>query len=67
MFFPALLRERDAFDPDFVTVAYGTNDWRHKEPADVRARATAFLRRLAAALCYPPPPLSGGFWLFSSG
>ena len=47
VFFPAILRERDAFDPDFVTVAYGTNDWRHKEPADVRDRATAFFRRLA--------------------
>ena len=47
VFFPALLRERDGFDPDFVTVAYGTNDWRHKEPADVRDRAAAFFRRLA--------------------
>ncbi len=47
VFFPAILRERDAFDPDFVTVAYGTNDWRHKEPADVRDRAAAFFRRLA--------------------
>ena len=47
VFFPALLRERDAFDPDLVTVAYGTNDWRHREPADVRDRASAFFRRLA--------------------
>ena len=47
VFFPSILRERDAFDPDFVTVAYGTNDWRHKEPADVRDRAAAFFRRLA--------------------
>ena len=47
VFFPALLRERDGLDPDYVTVAYGTNDWRHKEPADVRDRAAAFFRRLA--------------------
>ena len=47
VFFPAILRERDAFDPDFVTVAYGTNDWRHKDPSDARDRAAAFFRRLA--------------------
>ena len=46
-FFPALLRERDAFEPDFITVAYGTNDWRRKAPDDVQARASAFLRRLS--------------------
>lgn len=46
-FFPELLRERDAFDPDLVTVAYGSNDWRHKAPDDARADATAFLRRLS--------------------
>ena len=47
VFFPVILRERDAFDPDFVAVAYGTNDWRHREPSDVRDRASAFFRRLA--------------------
>jgi len=47
-FFPALLAEPDAFRPDFVTVAYGTNDWRHSEEADFRARANAFYARLAA-------------------
>lgn len=47
-FFPALLAEPDAFRPDFVTVAYGTNDWRHAEEADYRARARAFYARLAA-------------------
>lgn len=47
VFFPPILRERDDFDPDFVTVAYGTNDWRHREPDDVRDRAAAFFRRLA--------------------
>ncbi len=46
-FFPELLRERDSFDPDFVTVAYGSNDWRHKTPDDARADATAFFRRLS--------------------
>ena len=46
-FFPALLEEPDTFQPDIVLVAYGTNDWRRCEPADVRARAKAFYERLA--------------------
>ena len=29
-FFPALLDEKDPFDPDYITVAYGTNDWNSK-------------------------------------
>ena len=27
VFFPALLEEKEDLDPDFVTVAYGSNDW----------------------------------------
>ncbi len=54
-FFPDLLRARDAFDPDFITVAYGTNDWRHCEPDDVRARAATFFRRLSEL--YPAVPI----------
>ena len=48
VFFPDLLRERDPFDPDVVLVAYGTNDWSHREPADVRRCAAAFFGRLSA-------------------
>lgn len=29
-FFPALLDEKDPVDPDYITVAYGTNDWNSK-------------------------------------
>ena len=47
-FFPALLDAPDAFQPDIVLVAYGTNDWRRGDPADVRARAGKFYGRLAA-------------------
>ena len=47
-FFPALLNEPDTFQPDIVLVAYGTNDWSHCQPDDVRARAKAFYERLAA-------------------
>ncbi|MBR3087094.1 MAG: SGNH/GDSL hydrolase family protein [Kiritimatiellae bacterium] len=47
-FFPALLDKPDAPSPDFILVAYGTNDWRHCRPDDVHARAAAFYGRLAA-------------------
>ena len=47
-FFPALLEEPDTFQPDIVLVAYGTNDWSHCQPDDVRTRAAAFYKRLAA-------------------
>ncbi len=47
-FFPALLEEPDAFAPDFVTVAYGTNDWHHRGEDEFRSHATAFYTRLAA-------------------
>ena len=47
-FFPALLNEPDTFQPDFILVGYGTNDWRHGPAEDVRARAKAFYGRLAA-------------------
>ncbi len=46
-FMPALLEEPDALSPDFILVAYGTNDWRRGDAADVRARAAAFYERLA--------------------
>ncbi len=47
-FFPALLDEPDPGSPDFVLVAYGTNDWRNGPAEDVLARAKAFYGRLAA-------------------
>ena len=47
-FFPTLLDEPDTPSPDFILVAYGTNDWSHCQPDDVRARAAAFYGRLAA-------------------
>ena len=29
IFFPELAAARDDFEPDYITVAYGTNDWNH--------------------------------------
>lgn len=29
VFFPELVGEKEDFEPDYVTVAYGTNDWSH--------------------------------------
>ncbi len=47
-FFPELLETADPVAPDFITVAYGTNDWRHHDREFVEKRATAFYHRLAA-------------------
>ncbi len=40
-FRPELAACKDDFEPDIITIAYGTNDWRHstKEEFDFRARA----------------------------
>jgi lysophospholipase L1-like esterase len=46
-FFPALLDEPDPISPDFVTVAYGTNDWSHHEYEDTKMRCRAFYKRLS--------------------
>ncbi len=31
LFFPALAETREAFEPDYITVAYGTNDWARRD------------------------------------
>ena len=51
VFFPELLASPDAAAPDFITVAYGTNDWSHCSPQSTEERATAFFHRLS--LLYP--------------
>lgn len=40
---------------DFITVAYGTNDWRKKEGTDIEPDTDAFMQRLKAA--YPNTPV----------
>ena len=48
IFFPALLDEKDPVDPDYITVAYGTNDW-SKCPREVfEKNCTEFYNRLSA-------------------
>ncbi len=41
-FFPALAESRDDFDPDYITVAYGTNDWNKTGEEDFKERCYAF-------------------------
>ena len=46
----ATLRDND-FDPDYITVAYGTNDWAHSTKEVLERDCTAFYHNLAAT--YP--------------
>ena len=47
-FFPALLDTADTIDPDYVTVAYGTNDWSKHTQATFVADCRAFYQKLSA-------------------
>lgn len=48
IFFPALLDEKDPVEPDYITVAYGTNDW-SKCPREVfEDNCKNFYNRLSA-------------------
>ena len=38
-FFPALAKLPESFTPDYVVVAYGTNDWSHAESSEAFCRA----------------------------
>ena len=46
-FFPALAGERDAFDPDYITVAYGTNDWSRRGEEEFKESCSAFYEALS--------------------
>lgn len=49
VFFPALLDGADACNaPDYVTVAYGTNDWGHRDPAETETAIRDFFQKLSA-------------------
>lgn len=51
-FFPALAEASDTgFEPELVTVAYGTNDWSSCKAEAIQAEMTAFYRALSKA--YP--------------
>lgn len=50
-FFAALTSEKEDFEPDLITVAYGTNDWRHSTKERFDTQCKAFFKNLRNA--YP--------------
>ena len=46
-FFPALAKARDDFEPDYITVAFGTNDWSSSSEEDFKSRCLAFYDSLS--------------------
>lgn len=57
VFFPALLEEKEDLDPDFVTVAYGSNDWSKCTYDVLKENARAFYQRVSAL--YPNARIFG--------
>lgn len=51
VFYPALAKTKEPFTPDFITVAYGTNDWSCRKEKDYRENCRAFYENLAST--YP--------------
>ena len=56
-FCPELLEEPDPFTPDFVTVAYGTNDWHKRTYDELKEKSRAFYSRLSEM--YPTARIFG--------
>lgn len=47
-FWPELAATKEPFEPDYITVAYGTNDWSHSLCVDLREHCYGFFRNLRA-------------------
>lgn len=47
VFIPALAEIKEDFAPDYITVAYGTNDWSKKTEEDFKVRCKAFFTALS--------------------
>ena len=47
MFFPELAASEEGFVPDYVTVAYGVNDWSHRPRAEFEENCRGFFRELS--------------------
>ena len=47
IFFPELAEAREELHPDYITVAYGTNDWSKSEVEDFTSRCKAFFALLS--------------------
>ena len=45
-FFPALAETREPFEPDYITVAYGTNDWSRLGEEEFKEKCYAFYAAL---------------------
>ena len=54
-FYPPLICEKNAEEPDWITVAYGTNDWKHCTKEEFDENCTAVLKGLTAF--YPNTPI----------
>ena len=48
IFFPALALARDDIDPDYITVAYGTNDWSRNNKERFEKNSKSFYENLSA-------------------
>ena len=47
VFFPPLAENRDLVEPDYITVAYGTNDWSHSPKEDFEKNSRLFYEALS--------------------
>jgi lysophospholipase L1-like esterase len=56
-FFPPLAETDDDFEPDYVTVAYGTNDWSKTKREDFQRKSKAFYTSLSKK--YPRAKIFG--------
>jgi hypothetical protein len=46
IFFPELAKTKEDYEPDFITVAYGTNDWNKTNLEVFRSNCTEFFKNL---------------------
>lgn len=55
IFLPEIANTKESFVPDFITVAYGTNDWRHRERDVFENACRLFFENLTRT--YPDTPI----------
>lgn len=55
VFRPRILQEKEPFEPDYITVAYGTNDWHSRKKEDFERDCSVFFETLSAQ--YPQTPI----------
>lgn len=54
-FMPNLARNKSMFNPDFITVAYGTNSWNGSSKEDFKKRCSEFFQNIE--IIYPDTPV----------